>query len=284
MSTTITPAFRLSPDADLFEVAEGARSVIVPYLSQKFREEYVQVAVREFDSVEHINSGLSFSEFMQSSVRNLRENLNGKTGTLDKYDLLPFRRILDFQGVFLKNRVRHHTYVLFSQDALGEEGESLVLQVEGIESDFSYWNGSDSQVADIGEEEWYFRKDCWKETIDNKRGIAQQGIVVKFFEPLLSTYDLLNFKTYKGESESFVTEYLKEERFRRIVFHTYLDKLRKVYPDLDIMQTINRSWMFMNPAKELNYSKLPFFAEQELRLEDAVSFAETRINEFPLNF
>lgn len=289
MSLTISPAFLVSADADLFEVAGGLRSTLIPYLSDNFRKEAVSMAVRAFDDAEEIDSGRGFSEFLESYLTLLRRNLSGDLETLDKYDLLPFRRFLDFQATFLRNEVRGETYVLLSQDQLCKEGEALVLGVKGIAADFCYWNGSDSQVngsnpfiTNISEEEWLRRGDSWKETIDRRKGISQQGLVVKLFEQL-SVYGLLSWKTYKGEM-ALIAEVAPEERFRRIVFNTYLEKLRKVYPDLDIMETINGSWRFLNPKKEREYDSLPFAEEESHRLQDAIAFAETRVIEFPLTF
>lgn len=283
MSTTITPAFRLSSEIDVFTVADGLRGTLIPYLADKFRKEAVAMAVREFDNGNEV-PGLEFSEFLKKFIILLRENLTGHSEKYDKYDLLPFKRILDCQAVFLRNKVRNETYCLISQDGLGEKGETLVLnEVKGIESDFSYWNGTDSQVAVIGEDEWYFRKACWKETIDRSVGIPQQGLVVRFFETL-SLYELLNWKFFEGKSESLLAEEVEEERFRRIVFNTFLGKLRKVYPDFDIMEMVNGSWHFLNPRKARDYEKLPFFEEQKMRLDDAILFAETRVTDFPLRF
>lgn len=290
MSISIHPAFLVSSDANLFEVAEGLRAALIPYLTDEFRKEAVSLAVREFDSVDEISSGLEFSEFLATSNNRLNRNLSGDLETFDKYDLLPFRRVLDFQAMFLRNKVRGETYVLFSGDVLGRAAEELVLGVEGIESDFSYWNGSDSQINGsssditlITEEEWLRRGESWRETINFGRGIPQQGVVAKFFESL-SSYELLSWKSYEGQAEMLVAELAPEERFRRIVFHAYLESLRKVYPDLDIMDTINGSWRFLNPKKEREYDKLPFAEEQKIRLNDAVLFAEKRVAAFPIAF
>lgn len=289
MSLTISPAFRVSSDADLFEVAEGLRTVLIPHLSNEFRKEAVRMAISEFDNPGNLISGQDFPKFLETHVSHLRQNLAGDLTNYDKYDLQPFQRILDFQAIFLRNKVRGETYVLLSQDGLNKEGEILVLGVEGIASDFCYWNGSDSQVngsnpliTDITEEEWLRRGDSWKETIDYKKGMVQQGLVVKLFESI-SIYELLSWKSYKGEV-ALIAEYALEERFRRIVFNTYLEKLRKVYPDLDIMETINGSWRFLNPKKDRAYGSLPFAEEESHRLQDAISFAEERVTAFPIVF
>lgn len=282
MSTTISPAFRVSAEADLFSVAEGLRATLIPYLSDKFRKEAVSMAITEFDSVEERDSDWDFSEFLKISLNHLRRNLTGDVETYDKYDLLPFRRILDFRAIFLRNKVRGETYVLLGEP-LDKNGEALVLGVEGIESDFSYWNGSDSQLETMTEEEWETRKVSWGETIDRLKGIPEQGIVVKFFESI-SIHDLCGWKHYEGQSDSLVAELAAEARFRRLVFNAYLENLRKVYPDLDIMQTINGSWQFMNPKKELDFSTLPFAEEQQIRLENAISFAEERVTKLSLVF
>lgn len=286
MSTTISPAFFVSADADLFAVADGLRAALIPCLSEDFRKEAVRLAITEFDSVEERESDWDFSEFLKVSLNALRRNLGGEIDTYDKYDkydLLPFRRILDMEAIFLRNKVRDETYVLISQNILDKSGESLVLGVEGIESDFSYWNGTDSQLEYLTEEEWETRKVSWNETIDRSKGVAQQGMVVKFFETI-SRYEMLKWDSFEGKSASLVAELAPEDRFRRLVFNAYLESLRRVYPDLDLMETINGSWHFLNPKKEREYGTLPFADEQSLRLQDAISFAETRVAAFPLVF
>jgi hypothetical protein len=283
MSTTIDPAFRVSSDANLFDVAEELRAVLIPYLTDKFRREAVSMALNEFDSLDEIDSGLRFAEFLEVSVLQLRRNLVGDFDTYSKFDLLPFNRILDFHAVFLRNGVRGETYLLPSQDALGDKGEELVLGVKGIVSDYSYWNGSDSQIAHIGEEEWLDRRQAWKETLQYSTGVVQQGLVVKLFERL-SAYELASWKKYKGQGQALVAESAGEERFRRVVFHQYLDGLRKVYPDLDIMSVVSGSWRFMNPKRELNYTELPYAEEQEDLLKRCISYAEKRVADFPIVF
>lgn len=284
MSLTISPAFLVTSDADLFEVAEGLRAVLVPYLSEAFRKEAVKMAITEFDSVEERDSDCDFSEFLRVSLNRLRQNLAGMMETYDKYDLLPFRRILAIEAIFLRNKVRGQTYVLVGQNVLDRKAEALVLGVKGIESEFSYWNGTDSQLEYLTEEEWEIRKVSWNETIDRSQGVAQQGLVVKFFETTVSPYDLLKWDSFEGRSASLVAELAPEDRFRRLVFDAYLESLRKVYPDLDLMGTINGSWHFLNPKKEREYGRLPFAEEQELRLQDAISFAEGRVAAFPIVF
>ena len=284
MSTTITSAFRLSNSAtDLFTVAEELRAVTVPNLSDKFRREAVHLAIREFDSAEYINSGWHFSKFLQTSLNELRRNLGGEITTYDKYDLMAFHRILSFKATFLRNKVRNETYVLLGE-GLNKAGEEQILELDSVVSDFSYWNSSDSQVALIGEKEWYRRRDSWKETLDRELGIPQQGITVEMFEKL-SAYRLTGWRSnFEGNDEYLVKPSWIEERFRRIVFNTYLESLRKVYPDLNIMDAVNSSWQFLNPNKERNFDILPYSEEQRMRLEDAISFAETRTNAFPIEF
>ena len=293
MSTSIHPAFRLSADLDLLGFSGRLRDALTPHLTERFQRIVVDKAVRAYDEGHPDDSPLTsckdkpFSEFLSMYAVYLSRALFGMDdGLFDRYDLSSLRRIADGNGVILRNPVRDELYVLLSDGVAGEEeSESAVLGVEGVVSDYSYWDATDSQLEWLSEDEWRDRKKAWSETLDYTKGVPEQGLVVRFFSSR-SSYDLLGWRVFEGRSGALLPDNCWEARFRRLVFNRYMGEWGKTHrdPDSDGLSDMFEALKFLKVENERDYSMLPSVAEHQGLLDEAIRRAEERISGFPIQF
>lgn len=287
MSTNISPAFRISPDADLFDVSDSLRETLTPFIASQFKRDLVKVLVRSFDSYENTEGAATFAEYLKASLSKLR-GVSRKENNVSFTEILAFHdEISKFQASFIRNMTRHETYLLLSPIGLGSEGREAVLTVDGVDSDYSYWNSSDSQVNGSGPnlismEEWEDRKVAWSETLNYSKDVSEQGMVVKFFGRY-SSHCLLNFSEFDGQMDDLLASDFHEDRFRRLAVDGYLKRLMQANPELDIFTLVSESYEFFRSG-ERDYGVLPFVDTNKELLNAAVSFAEERVTDFPIVF
>lgn len=288
MSTNISPAFRISPDADLFDVSDSLRETLTPFIALQFKRDVVSSLVRSFDSSENKESAGTFADYLKASLSKLR-GVSRKDDSADFTEILAFHdEISKFQALFVRNMIRHETYLLLSPVGLGSEGREAVLTVDGVVSDYSYWNSSDSQVNGSGpnlisSEEWEDRKVAWGETLSYGQDVSEQGMVVKFFGRY-SSHLLLSLKEFVGQMDALLSDDFEEDRFRRLAVNGYLERLMKADPSLDIFSLVSESYEFFRLGSERDYSVLPLVGTNKESLNAAVRVAEERVTAFPIVF
>lgn len=290
MSTNISPAFRISPDADLFNVSDSLRETLTPFIVSQFKRDVVSFLVRSFDSPENKESTATFAEFLKTSLSKLRGVSRNLDASAYFTEILAFHdEISKFQAYFVRNMVRHETYLLLSSIGLGSEGrEAVLLTVDGVDSDYSYWNSSDSQVNGSGPnlismEEWEDRKVAWGETLSYSKDVSEQGMVVKFFGEY-SAHCLFAFSGFEGQMDVLLSSDFHEDRFRRLAVNGYWERLMKADPSLDILSLISESYAFFRSDSERDYGVLPLVDTNKELLNAAVRAAEERVADFPIVF
>lgn len=287
MSTNISPAFRVSPNADLFDVSDSLRATLKPFIASKFKREVVKTLVRSFDSYENTENTAAFADYLRTSLSKLR-GISRKENNISFTEILAFHdEISKFQATFVRNVARHETYLLLSPIGLGSKGREAVLTVDGVDSDYSYWDSSDSQVNGSGPnlismEEWEDRKVAWGETLNYSKDVSEQGMVVKFFG-MYSSHCLLSFGEFEGQMDDLLSSDFHEERFRRLAVDGYLKRLMTANPSLDIFTLVSESYEFFRSG-ERDYGVLPLVDTHKELLNEAVSFAEERVTDFPIAF
>lgn len=288
MSTNLSPAFRIHPDADLFTVSDSLRETLTPFIVSQFKCDVVNSLVRSFDSLENTGSTATFAEYLKTSLSKLR-GVSRKDDSSDFTEILAFHdEVSKYQAFFVFNKVRQETYLLLSPVGLGSEGRQAVLTVDGIDSDYSYWNSSDSQVNGSGPnlismDEWEDRKVAWGQTLNYGKDVSEQGLVVKFFGSY-SSHRLFSLKEFEGQMDDLLSSDFTEDRFRRLAFNRYLGGLMKADPSLDILSLVSESYEFFRLDSERDYGVLPLVDTHKELLNSAVSFAEERVTEFPIYF
>lgn len=288
MSTNISPAFRVSSDTDLFALSDSLRETLTPFIVSRFKRDVLSSLVRSFDSNENKDSTASFAEYLKTSLAKLR-GFSRKDDSVDFTDILAVHdEISKFQAFFIQNKVRNETYLLLSPIGLGSEGKEAVLTVKGIDSDYSYWNSSDSQVNGSGPnlismDEWEDRKVAWGETLNYGKDVSEQGLVVKFFGSY-SAHCLFALSEFEGQMDTLLSSDFNEDRFRRLVFNKYLEGIMKADPSLDVMYLISDSYKFFWADSERDYGVLPLVDTNKELLNEAVRLAEARVAAFPVVF
>lgn len=288
MSTNISPAFRISSGTDLFALSDSLRATLTPFIVSEFKQDVLSALVRVFDSPENKDNTATFAEHLKVSLSKLR-GVTRMEESADFTDILAVHdEISKFQACFIRNKVRNETYVLFSPFGLVAEGRAAVLTVDGIGSDYSYWNSSDSQVNGSGPnlislEDWNDRKLAWDETLSYGKEVSEQGLVVKFFGSY-SAHCLFNLSEFEGQMDSLLSSALNEDRFRRLVFNRYLDGLLRADPALDIFALFSDSYKFFRSDCERDYGLLPLADTNKELLNEVVSSVEERVTDFPIVF
>lgn len=283
MSTVIYPAFRLSKDANLFKVSEALRVKLTPILVEEFMRQVADYAVTNFDSGR--DEDQSFRDYFMSMVNEIHNALIFDCVTMDDTFLLnTVKQIRDYLGIFLLNDVRDEVYLKLSS-AYSEGFEDVVLSIDGIENEFSYYNSSDNQIRrevnPLTYEEWEDRKAAWNEVDSRNSNLAEIGICVNFFGDYSTSALLTKWETYEEAFDTLVTEKLKSRRFRHLVMNEYCSRVFKKLPELDLMDFM----MSCFSALADNGGDVSMLHEAESHPEElkaAILYAEERVQQLPI--
>jgi hypothetical protein len=152
MSTSTGPAYKLKEATDLFTISEQL-DLVREKQNLAVTQEFFDLAVHSYD---HTDGKISFAEFLKEKRNEIYDNLKKDNNT--HYSLA---RLLEPEIFLYHNSVRNEIYArLINFD---EAATTEFAKLPFIDKDMSYYNGSDSQLSEMSEEEWYDRRDAWDE-------------------------------------------------------------------------------------------------------------------------
>lgn len=213
MSTKIYSAFRLNSDINLFQWMEKLRTVLIPEIEKQVSEMYVQTAVLRWDQTE----GKSFPEVLNEVLADSKKDDSG---------YYP-ERYFNASASLLWNPVRNQVYMMLHDTP--HEMNQLVLDMQEVIGDFSYWDNSDSQVEELGYDGWKDRLKAWKETLDFNSSITSQSLQIKFFDLYakhLFSVDLMKSHWVDIQLPSY------EKRFADVFAHVFLKRFSLSQDDM----------------------------------------------------
>lgn len=235
MSTTISPAFKIADDFDVFRFAEIARAELTAEIVRLYHTQVLHYAVMNKDS--HPDQ-----DFRDVVVSELKEDFN---------------RDLHFRATFLfyRNHVRNEVYVR----PLGfvSEVANKLNKLPYIDSDFSYWDGSDSQLESMSEEEWKDRKKAWMETIPYD-GKSLHHVEVKLFDDYM-VHVASSLKSFVESYPSLVYPSIDKRR-HDLLFDAYHRKLTDSGVPLsgeDVMKAVSQYSYMRTPDAFLQVEEHP---------------------------
>lgn len=207
MSTATGPAYKLKPNTDLFSIGSQLDAVREKQ-HLEIAQEFLDTAIRSYDYLENPQP---FNEFLSTYQNTVLQEL--KTGD-DHYRL---QRLTEPILGFYYNDKRNEVYVRlvnFSKEAI-----TAFSELSFIEKDMEYYNGSDSQLERISEEEWHDRRDAWFELEIRGRSYPNM-LKLDLINPLMAKYSNICLKKVKDSSEqlNFGTS---EERLKRKFIELY---------------------------------------------------------------
>ncbi len=219
MSTTISPAFRVPRDFDIVGFSRVARQKLTPALITNYYQETLANAVFTQDNFPN----RSFKEVVLAELQD-----EG------------FEKDRHFNAAFYfyLNPVRDEVYVHLK--GFPFEVIKLAKQLFSENDDYSYWNGSDSQLEYLSVAEWQDRGKAWLETIPVS-GVNVNHVKVALFDDYMRHVHTA-YKEFASVYENL--DYPSEEkRVDRLLFSVYHDRLRESgfsYGFNDLMSAASR--------------------------------------------
>lgn len=285
MSTTISPAFRLSEDADIFAVGNDLREALRPMLVKHFRDIVSDFVFYQFDaeiSTETLENP-SFKDFYKKTLGEINEALIHGNKPLDPMFLNLAKSIRYYRGVFLRNEERNEKYLMLPLTTLGDKDllEKTVLSVPGVEEEYSYWDATDSQLEYMTKEEHFDRYKAWRGALDMHGNAFEQGLVVQFFGDVSGWTHLTCWSNYDAVFSEIATEERESHRFRQLVMNYYAGAYKAKFPDTSWHKLFFGMNAFMS-SEELNPLLLAFAEEAPELVDEALKLASDRVTDFPI--
>lgn len=250
MSTSTGPAFVLKDGVDVFALGEhldALRDAQELEIVQWFFKDTVLAFVgREHDK--------SFRDFVRSYLSEDVDfkNISGWSPYIGS--------LISSSFLFYKNPVRNEVVVR----AVGLSGAALELfeQLPLFSREVTYYNGSDSQLDKISEEEWKDRKKVWDE-LDLRTAMHPQALHLSLFNEQYARYEFLNVKAL-------------EKHWDNLEFPAFSNQLRDVFVSMytqslteageDALEVVSRC-MFVFFDENNNYDLRDLYKGDEYAVE-----------------
>lgn len=276
MPIKISPAFLLHRDADLHALSHALRETITPILVTAFQKEFVNMVVADYDYPSPEGAQFSFAAYLRRKGSEVFQAVFGNQEDYDEITMSDLADIRDFRAVFVKNTVRDETYLLFTHHIPHTNLQEAVLALNGVASDYSYWN-SGLRPETLSEKEWADRGEAWSQTLDYNEDLPSQGLLVRFLDRFAKrdAIEIDDADTLK----SLLRPNYEEERFRRMVVEHYIRESKDIGIK-DKMEFLSRELPLFVYGAERDYSKIPGTSESQELLKQSIQAAEARLMAF----
>lgn len=193
MSTATGPAYKIKPDTDLFTIAASLQEtkqthilgMIQEYLDYSIQEWLTFAARKVSDNVPK-----DFNEHVQTIANRFYADwATVKSDSSSEFNQL--RAGTTASLIFYKSFAREELYVRlvdFKKTAV-EVFSKLPFVVQSME----YYNGSDSQLNEMSEEEWHYRRDVWEE-VGGRNKPSPSTVKISLVNSTYSPYDSVSPK------------------------------------------------------------------------------------------
>ena len=258
MSINISPAYKLD-NHDFFDFVQRMRTALVPELNKVIYEDYVAEALKKYD----ISENVVFRDVLKQVIKDAQK---------DKDSFLV--RYFKSQVVFFRNHVRDETYAILYNMPVSVVHNFANL--EGVVEDYSYWNGSDSQLQKMSQAEWKDRITAWEETLDLREATGPQGVSVRFFNQHYASYFVTVEKIEAAWNDLVLPSF--DTRFNAVLLENYTRSNRHKFPEAeagDIFQKIMEYLIAEDKASSLPYANL-LPAEAKQAVDDAHSIMKEK--------
>lgn len=185
MSTSTGPAYKLKDGTDLFDIFDHL-SLVREKQNLAVTQEFFTLAANSYD---HSDGKANFRDFLYNHRNVILDDI--KLGNSTHYGL---ERSLKPEIFFYRNTVRNEVYARLINFSAKAKDEFAKLPF--VDKDMEYYDGSDSQLSEISEKEWYDRRSAWDELklIGNYNPSV---LKMNIFDSLVAKYDQTSPKAVK---------------------------------------------------------------------------------------
>lgn len=182
MSYSLTSGYLIKEGVSPHEVQKAVQQTITPALKKRNIEQLLSRVAAEIDHQTWLGKEVLASSSFYDIYKKECDQYKGIYGSMV---------LTNVSVTLFWNEVRQQQYAYFSGDS---SLEHMFASLDVVESEFNYWDGSDSYLSlGFTEEEWKDHKAAWLETVDLNRGLREQGLNIR----LLSEYDVLGLQLKK---------------------------------------------------------------------------------------
>lgn len=208
MSTFIR-GFKLSKEATVFQLQREVRSVLRPALLISNYQKLLNKAVTEFDGSQLTKTpATDFWNCFRAVIREETSNYKDKNSFC-----IENTSIVVFENVTQDERYA----ILFGNQS------DLFEELGSIESEYGYWDATDSYPVGVTDTDWKKRKRVWEGLLNFREEASVQGLEIK----VLSRYEL------EGISLRIISEYENH-----LVFPSPDSRLDKIAENLYVTEKL----------------------------------------------